>query len=177
MDNNYKIARPYASAVFNLALELKTLDLWSEVFETLLVVSQNEDFILIANNTSVSNELVLNLLLDIIKKPSSYIKEFLFLLIKNHRIFILKEICILFAEKFKQHNNLLNGTIVSAFEINAKDREKIETLLSKKFNKLVTLDVEIDSKLIGGIKIIINDKIIDYSIHGSLNLLATSIID
>ena len=176
MDNNYKIARPYVNAIFNIAVETETLDSWSKGLEILYVVSQSEDFQFIVNNAKISNQQRLNLLLVTIKENISYMKEFLLLLIKNQRIPVLGEIYLLFDEKLKQHNNTIDGTIVSAFEISSKQHLEIEQSLSNRLKKRVNLKVEINTDLIGGIKIIINDKIIDYSIHSSLNMLATSII-
>ncbi len=65
---------------------------------------------------------------------------------------------------------------MSAFPISEKDKADFEQLLSKKFGRKIIVSVEIQTELIGGIKILINDTVIDASVKGSLNKMAAQII-
>ena len=86
MDNNFKIARPYVNAIFDLALELKSQDQWLDALSNLCMISQNHDFMLIQDNVTVSDQILLSILTDGINNQLLYLKEFILLIIKNRRV-------------------------------------------------------------------------------------------
>ena len=88
----------------------------------------------------------------------------------------MSDIYTLFEQKVEDDRNMAKAVIQSAYAISDADRVKIEQSLSKKFGKTITASIDIKQDLIGGIKILINDTVIDYSIKGSLLNLTTKLI-
>lgn len=66
-------------------------------------------------------------------------------------------------------DNMTYGVIWSTKNIEAKQIKQIEDKLSKKINKKVKLVNKIDKKLIGGIQVIVHNKVYDGSIKGKLD--------
>ena len=75
-----------------------------------------------------------------------------------------------------EDRNTAHAIIQSAYAMNDVDKKKFEKLLSDKFGKSITATVEVKPELIGGIKVLINDTVVDYSVKGSLENLTTQLI-
>lgn len=170
------IAHPYAKAVFEIADSSNMLDAWLEDLKCLSLVMQDADFIKLINNPKVDREQLFNLLLGFLKNPNDDIKNLVGLLFDNHRLQVLPDIYKTFVQLYDIAKNKASALVQSAFAMNDEDRHRLEELLSKKMGKTITATVEVHPELIGGIKIRINDTVIDSSVRGSLNKMATKLI-
>jgi F-type H+-transporting ATPase subunit delta len=47
--------------------------------------------------------------------------------------------------------------------------------LETKFKRKITAKVEVDPQLIGGVKIVVGDKVIDATVRGRLDAMATAL--
>ena len=68
-----------------------------------------------------------------------------------------------------------DAIIESAYAMSQSEKQDFEQLLSKKFGKSITATVVINPELLAGVKVTINDKVIDGSVKGRLNDLATQL--
>lgn len=74
-----------------------------------------------------------------------------------------------------EHLNIIEGIIYTPFNL-SKDQHKIlEEKFSKIYNKKVILDEKIESSLICGIRVMINEDIYEYSINSSLENIKNSL--
>ena len=111
------------------------------------------------------------------EQDNKQLYSFLVLLCVNNRVLLLKEIHMLFEKMFESDNKIGKAKIESAFLLDAIDKEQIELKLSSKFGRKISAEVEINPALIGGVKIIVDDIVIDASILHSLNKLAMQIVN
>ncbi|MFN8770949.1 MAG: F0F1 ATP synthase subunit delta [Neisseriaceae bacterium] len=169
---NDNIAYPYASALFEIAKSDGKIEEWLSILNNLCKISQTPDFIDIMGNPKITSEKVTEILMSILGTSDKNIKNFLDLLHFNNRFSVLPEIFTLFEKMFEDDAKIATAVIESAFPIKDQDIEQIENILSNRFNKKVNADVKINSELIGGIKIIVDDIVIDASIQGSLSKMA-----
>ncbi len=61
------LARPYARAIFNLALTDNSLAAWSDTLALLKEVTANKSMVELFNNPDVSGERLISLIIDICK--------------------------------------------------------------------------------------------------------------
>ena len=120
--------------------------------------------------------MILDALLDSLNSKSVELRNFLTLLYLNNRFNILNEIFDLFEKLLSDFKCIAKATIESAFAMKSEDKEQIEALLSKRFSRKITAVVEVNPELIGGIKIMIDDIVIDASIKGSLDKMTTQLM-
>lgn len=173
------IEKRYAEALVDIAIEKSAID------------SFREELQLVVNSFSQYEELS-RLLLD--PRTALYIKKqiigrifegriagellsFLFVLLDNDRLNyiegILKEFDILADKRL----NILNMTIISAVSLEDIQIEKIKEKYRKIYNaSSVKAEIKTDSSLIGGVKVVIGDKVIDASVQNMLDSLRNSII-
>ncbi len=173
---NSNLAHPYANAIFEAAKTENTIDIWLSELASLSKIAQSENFNTLVNNPRITKETLQGVILELLGSSRNEIKQLLSLLQENDRLHILSEIYVLFEQKVEQDRNMAKAIIQSAYAVSNADKDRLEKLLSDKFGKTITASVEINSELIGGIKILINDTVIDASVKGSLSNLATQLI-
>lgn len=72
-------------------------------------------------------------------------------------------------------NNEIKATIVSREELNVQQKQEINQKLKEKTNKKISGEYKIDESIIGGIKIILEGEVIDYSLKGRVDALRDKI--
>ena len=167
------IARPYATAIFNLAKEKKSLSDWSNKLSLLSnVVSdgQIKDFIADSKVLDSDREkVILKICKDKIDKS---VENLIKLLIENKRLLVLPEIASFFEELKDADEGVVEAHIIMAEEPSKKTVDDLIESLEKRFNKKIEGKVEINKSIIGGTKIIVGDTVIDASVRGQLDNLA-----
>lgn len=167
----------YASALMAIAKdENKIKEYKSALSELNSYFLDNEEIISYLNSYFVQSE-DKELLVDKLcqgfelKKLSSFIK----LLIKKHRFIKFKMI-------EKEFNRLANaelgihfGFIYSVTPLEKKQIDEITSSISKRENHPVELVNKIDKNLIGGVKVVIEDRVYDGSIKNKLEAMENSI--
>lgn len=109
--------------------------------------------------------------LDIIAKSS------LNLISKKHLLSKSKEILSELEKISDRNNEVIRAKISSKIKINKKGIDEIEDFIKKRYKaKNVILDLEIDEKLLGGIKIEIGDEIIDTTLKHKMKKLENYLI-
>jgi F-type H+-transporting ATPase subunit delta len=167
------IARPYAVAVFNLAKEKKALKEWSEMLGFLAQVSQDERLHTFINDSKVSDEDREKALIKIAaKRLNAYGENLIKLLIEYKRLNVLPEISQAFEALKATDEGTLEAEIIVASKPTDQEIDTLVKSLEKKFNKKIDAKVTIDEAIIGGIKVIVGDTVIDASVREQLQNLA-----
>ena len=74
-----------------------------------------------------------------------------------------------------QDEGTLDAQIIAAAKISAAETKDLVKRLEAKFGKKIEASVSVDPEIIGGIKIIVGDTVIDASVKGQLQNLAYSL--
>lgn len=170
------VARPYADAVYKLAVAKNALAEWSEMLRKATEITTNENVKALIGNPIVSSRQLSEILLEIGKKQFNEDgRKFLHILAENGRIGLLPQIQFLFEQLKAQHDGVLEANIVSAFEISGSQLKKMIGALELKFKRKVEAKVQIDPGLIGGVIVEIGDEIYDASVRGKLEAMANAL--
>ena len=65
--------------------------------------------------------------------------------------------------------------MVSALPVSDSQLQTLVTLLEQKYRRRITARVELDPQLIGGLKIMIGDKVIYATVRGRLDAMAAAL--
>ena len=170
------VARPYAEAVFKLAVSKNALTEWSGMLQDAAEISQEDQVKELVGNPVVSTKQLGELLLEIGKNRFNQEgRNFLMMLAENSRVSILPQISQLFEQLKAQHEGVLEANIVSAFQMNDRQIKKLIADLEHKFKRKIVARVQVDPELIGGVKVEIGDEIFDASIRGKLEAMANAL--
>lgn len=88
----------------------------------------------------------------------------------------IKDIRKIFDTFADQDANQIRGKIFSSFNLDLEQVKKIENAFSKKLNRRVILETKNDPSLIAGLKVLIGDKVYEYSIDSQLESIKDKLI-
>jgi F-type H+-transporting ATPase subunit delta len=170
------IARPYAEAVFKLARDTNSLAEWSRMLEVLDTVVGDERIRVRIADPNVSAQQLESLILGVIgDSVDGAGRNLLQVLIVNDRLTLLAEIRALFDELRREHEGILEAKIISALPLDEQQRSQLVSRLEAKHKRKVSAAVEIDPRLIGGVRIVIGDKVIDATVRAKLDAMAATL--
>lgn len=168
------LARPYAEAAFRLAQERKALAGWSEMLKLASTVAADPQMSRLIDNPRVPRERFVEFFLDVCgKKLDKDGANFIRLLTENHRLRLLPEISALFEARRAEAELRVEAEVVSATAVSAEQLKTIAAALKQRLGRDVTLATHLDPSLVGGIVIRAGDLVIDGSVRGKLQALAT----
>ena len=75
-----------------------------------------------------------------------------------------------------EHEGVLEAEIHSAFAIDDAQVVQLVKKLEGKYQRKVRARVSVDAKLIGGIKIVVGDKVVDATVRGRLDAMSAALI-
>ena len=167
------IARPYAVAAYKLGREQKALGKWSEMLGFAAAVASDAQIkAYIQDPKVVSSELLATFLKVCGDQLNENGQNLIKVLVEYGRLYILPEIYSAFEALKAQDEGTLDAEIIAATKISAADTKDLVKRLEAKFGKKIEASVSVDPEIIGGIKIIVGDTVIDASVKGQLQNLA-----
>ncbi|HLD09793.1 MAG TPA: F0F1 ATP synthase subunit delta [Methylophilaceae bacterium] len=167
------IVRPYAVAAFRLAKEKKTLPKWSEMLDFAAAVALDPQMKAVIDNPKVVAGDLERLFLSVCEKKLDKAGENMVkLLVEYGRLALLPEVAQAFEELKAQDEGMLEAEITAAVKPSDSEVKALVKRLESKFGKKIEASVKVDPEIIGGIKIVIGDTVIDASVRGQLQELA-----
>ena len=183
MAENVTLARPYAEAAYQLALQGNALAAWSDVLSRLSAVAARPEMEECIGNPSLSPVQLTQLCLDVLAADTSDAKtglsadqqNFVRILADNDRLIVLPEIADLFNELKHGHEGVKDAEITSAFALDDGTLKTLVADLERKFECKLKATVKVDAELIGGVRIAVGDEVIDASVRGKLAAMAIAL--
>jgi F-type H+-transporting ATPase subunit delta len=167
------IARPYAVAAFKLAKETKSLAKWSEMLGLASAVAIDSTMQAYIQNPKVLGSELEGAFLKVCgKKLNEQGQNLVKVLVEYGRLSVLPAISSAFEELKAQDEGVLEAQIIAASKLSAAETKDLVKRLEEKFGKKVEATVSVDTEIIGGIKIIVGDTVIDASVKNQLQNLA-----
>jgi len=166
------VARPYAEALFRVA-KAGNLSAWTELVTEMAHVAAHPDVQALSRNPNVTHKQVAETFLALLKSPlineADEAKNFINLLIDNGRITLLPEVGVQFLALKNAQAGAADVEITSAFELNDTQVKELIATLEKKFSrKLNAASVHVDGSLIGGVRVVVGDEVLDTSVRAKL---------
>lgn len=162
------VARPYAEALFRVA-QTGDMAAWSETVSELANIGANPDVQDFARNPNVKPAQVADAFASMIKSPlTAEAKNFIAMLIENRRIALLPEIGVQFHVLKNAQEGAADASITSAFDISGAQVAQLVSTLEKKFGRKLNPTVTVDPTLIGGVRVVVGDEVLDTSVRAKL---------
>lgn len=166
------VARPYAKAAFDFAVEQKALDKWSTMLSFAAEVAKNQTVgTLLAGGESP--EKLAGLFIQVCGgELDEYGQNLIKLMAENGRLIVLPEVLNLYLKLVTEHQKQADVYVTSAVELTAAQQQEVSSAMSKRLARDVRLHCNVDAELVGGMIIKVDDLVIDNTVRGKLERLA-----
>jgi F-type H+-transporting ATPase subunit delta len=169
-------ARPYAKAIFALARQANTLAGTAEGLTLGAQVVADPRVHELLGSPHVTATQLAELVNGIAgSKLDQHGRDFVALLAQNRRLGFLPEIAALFAQMKAEVENAVDVDVTSATALTPDQESRYAAALQKKLGRSVRLRTKVDGSLLGGAVLKAGDLVIDGSIKGRLERLATEL--
>ena len=169
------IARPYAEALFKSAPVSEAQSITTQLTE-LAQVAGNEQLRSFADSPRATVDQVFEVATAATKAAlGGRVKNLLRLLLENGRLSALPEITAQFKALVNAQQGSSDATIYSAFVIEPAQLAELVTALEKRFDRKLKVWVEIQPELIGGIRVVVGDEVLDTSVKARLEQMKVAL--
>ena len=166
------VARPYAEAVFKLAEAQNALAKWSDMLAALAAVAADARVRATVTDPNLSDAKVAGLFISVLAgKLTGDAENLVRVLAEYGRLGLLPEIRAQYEVLKNDREGVVEAEIYSAFDLPQAQLGDLVQRLEKKTGRKVRARVQLDKDLIGGVKVVIGDKVIDGSARAQLAAL------
>jgi len=169
------IARPYAEALFRLA-KPDGLKLWSDLLSEMAQIAAVPELLDLAHNPRANDAMVAETFLSLMKtKANEEAKNFVRALVENGRLMALQEISAQFHTLKNIYQSTADAEIISAFPMNDAQVSDLVAALERKFGRKLNATLTVDQSLIGGVRVVVGDEVLDMSVSAQLERMHTAL--
>lgn len=176
MANTLTLARPYALAAFECALENKAIADWEGMLTAAADVARNKSVAQLLMDPLLTSKQLIALFSEVLTSVLDQEKKnFIALLAEKKRLPLLPEILELFKSFRAEREKIINVKLTTAIAIDKAMENKMAAALVKRLQQQILLECEVDPALVGGAIISAGDIVIDGSVQGQLKRLLESL--
>ena len=170
------IARPYAKAAFEYAREANAFAAWSKGLERAAQIVSDPSVAPLTKSPQWPADKLVSLITDVAgAQLNAGMQNFVRVLAENHRLLLLPEIAVHYEVLRSAVENTIDVDVVSAVPLDAAQTEKLKQALSTRLKRQVRMQNSVDATLLGGAVVRAGDLVIDGSLKGRLERLATDL--
>jgi len=168
------IARPYAEALFEVSrADLPATQGW---LDPIAAAAGNPQLLQLAANPKVSAEQVFKLVTSVLPQPlPERGANFLRAVIGNDRLAALPDVARQFRELANAQSGRSDAHIHSAFPIAAAELAQLKAVLEKRFGRKLETQVHVEPELIGGVRVVVGDEVLDTSVKARLQQMKSAL--
>jgi F-type H+-transporting ATPase subunit delta len=171
--NDRKLARNYATALFDLALERGELERVEQDLKLIgILLEQNPELVRVMANPVIPREkkdAIMEAVLGNSVQPLT--SRFIKLLTQKKRLGELAGIIVSFHKQYKRHHGIVPVSFVSAKPIDDTLRDLLTKRLIRDLQAQVELEEHVDSRVVGGFVVQVEDQRYDASLRHKLDKL------
>lgn len=172
------IARPYAEALFKACADagIEAAAVALQWIDQLGSIASNAQLQRLAGNPKVSSSQVFDVIAGAAGGTLPEMgQNFLRTVIDNGRLDALPEIAFQFRALVNRQAGSSDAVIFSAFEMDASALSELRASLEKRFDRKLNLTVQLDKALIGGVRVVVGDEVLDTSVKARLEQMKAAL--
>ena len=170
------LARPYAKALFESAIESNSTDEMAVELKTMAAAAMTEGIINTIENPTLSRKEIVEILVNLFEESvSDTAKKLIEILAENKRLNLLEPIYSIYQDLLEKHKEQKSIEVFVAVEPGDEAKESIEQKLKSTYGKDANIYFSKDPTMMGGLSIKIGDETLDLSIKGKINKLVNKL--
>ena len=169
------IARPYAEALYKACgSELAATAAW---LDELAAIAANEQLQQFAADPKVTSQQAFDLITSVAKSAlPEKARNFLRTVIDNGRLAALPDMAAQFRALMNAQSGSSDAVVYSAFPMDAAAVAELSGTLEKRFGRKLNVRVELDTEIIGGVRVVVGDEVLDASVKARLEQMKVALI-
>jgi len=169
-------ARRYAQAVFQIAKANNNLDEWAKDLKRISEIAKDQDVIDIIENPKVLFDQKAALIKQKLGKASDLVLNLCYLLIMKGKFKNAGQIADEYEALLDEHKGIKHALVTTAVPVDEAEKAKIAAQLEKITGKKVSVKLQVNPAILGGIIARIEDTQIDGSVRNKLELLRKDLV-
>lgn len=166
------VARPYAKAAFDFAVESQAVSNWNDMLFFASEVAKNSDIVTFlsgSHSPDATSDLFIKVCGEQLNENG---QNFVKVLAENGRLIALPAVAEMFAELKAEYENEIEVEITSAIAMTSAQETALSLSLEKRLARKIKLNCSVDNSVVGGMLIKAGDTVIDATIRGKLDRLS-----
>jgi F-type H+-transporting ATPase subunit delta len=170
------IARPYAEALFKSAGQTQPREL-ADQLDAVAQVSALPELRQFADNPKIEPRTVYDVIVGALKAVvlAPQVQNLLRTVIENGRLQAMPGIATQYRALVNAMAGVSDATVYSAFPINGTQLPDVVSALEKRFNRKLNASVVVEPALIGGIRVVVGDEVLDTSVKARLEQMKVAL--
>ena len=169
------LARPYAEALFKSVSSNDHASV-SEQADLLALLAADKGLRAFADNPRTTVDQVFGVITAAAKTPlGGRLQNLLRVVIENGRLVAMPEIAAQFKALANAQAGSSDATVYSAFDIDAAALSGVVAALEKRFARKLNATVVVEPALIGGIRVVVGDEVLDTSVKARLEQMKAAL--
>lgn len=166
------VARPYAKAAFDFAVENKCVERWQRMMEFSAVVTRNEQMTELLSGASAPETLADTFIAVCGDELDQHGQNFIRVMAENGRLLAIPVVLQQFIGLRAALESTVDVDVCSSRALSNEQQAKIAAAMEKRLLRKVKLNCKIDKSVLAGVIIRAGDMVIDGSVRGRLERLA-----
>ncbi|MGV3344630.1 F0F1 ATP synthase subunit delta [Enterobacteriaceae bacterium LUAb1] len=171
MSEYITVARPYAKAAFDFAVEHQRLDHWQQMLVFAAEVARNAQMVALFSGSLAPETLSKSFLTVCGEQLDEAGQNLIKVMAENGRLIVLPDVLVQFIQLRDAYDATADVDIISASALSDEQLNKISLAMEKRLSRKVKLNCKIDKSVMAGVIIRAGDMVIDGSIRGRLERL------
>lgn len=166
------IARPYAEALFQVAKDQS----WGQQLDALAQVAQDADLRQFADHPKAEAQQVVAVMTAAARQDlAAGVQNFLRTVVENGRLAALPEIVAQYHALANAASGVSDAQIYSAFDIGDAQLAELKLTLERRFGRKLDTHVQLEPGLIGGVRVVVGDEVLDTSVKARLERMKVAL--
>ena len=169
--HNSSIAARYATAIFELAQEEKSVETVEKDFATLQsLIAQSADLARLVKSPAFSREDQAKGLNGVLHRmeAAALTRRFVLMLASKRRLFALNDIIRAFDGMVAKLRGEVSASVTSARALNDAEVAQLKQILKSRLGRDARLEAKVDPSLLGGLVVKVGSRMIDSSLRTKL---------
>jgi F-type H+-transporting ATPase subunit delta len=168
------IARPYAEALFRVASAdagAGAMKKWSDLVNQMGAVAADPDMARVIADPRFTGDQIYAVFVGALGELDGHAQNFVRALIENDRLGVMPEVATQFKQLLGAKEGVADAQITSAFPMDEHTVSALVASLERKFAIKLNPIVTVDADLIGGVRVVVGDRVLDTSVRTRLDAM------
>ncbi|NDL65595.1 F0F1 ATP synthase subunit delta [Acerihabitans arboris] len=171
MSDLVTVARPYAKAAFDFAVEHQSVEQWQSMLSFSAEVSRNDQMAELLSGAVAPETLSETFIAVCGDQLDQAGQNLIKVMAENGRLAVLPDVLEQFMEMRAAHESTVEVEVISVSQLKDEQLAKITAAMEQRLSRKVKLNCKIDKSVIAGVIIRAGDMVIDGSVRGRLDRL------